>query len=60
MRVIYALLAVGMLRLSRLSLAQSERLHLDGDRAFKRARKRLQQAEALAARADLPSAASVQ
>jgi hypothetical protein len=59
MRVIYAFLAVRMLRLARFDLARSERLYLDGDEAFKRSRERVRLAEALAARADLPSLAAM-
>ena len=59
MRVIYAFLAVQMLRLARFDLARSERLYRDGDDAFERSRERGRQAEALADRADLPSLAAI-
>jgi hypothetical protein len=59
MRLIYAFLAVRMLRLARFELARSERLHIDGDEAFARSRDRVRQAEALADRANLPSLASM-
>ncbi|MCJ2133313.1 hypothetical protein MKK69_04410 [Methylobacterium sp. J-026] len=59
MRLIYAFLAVRMLRLARFDLARSERLYHDGDEAFERSRDRVRQAEALADRADLPSLASM-
>jgi hypothetical protein len=59
MRVIHAFLAVRMLRLAHFDLARSEMLHQDGDAAFARSRHRVRQAEALAARADLPSLASM-
>ncbi len=59
MRVIYAFLAVRMLRLARFDLARSERLYRDGDDAFEQSRERVRQAEALADRADLPSLAAI-
>jgi hypothetical protein len=59
MRVIYAFLAVRMLRLARFDLYRHEVLMADADDALARSRQRVQQAEALAARADLPSLASM-
>jgi len=59
MRVIYAFLAVRMLRLARFDLARSTMLYRDGDAAFAQSRDRVRRAEALAARADLPSLASM-
>ena len=59
MRVIYAFLAVRMLRLAQFDLARSERLYRDGDDAFERSRERVRLAEALASRADLPSVAAM-
>lgn len=59
MRVIYAFLAVRMLRLARFDLARSDMLYRDGDAAFARSRDRVRRAEALAARADLPSLSSM-
>ena len=56
MRLIYAFLAIRMLRLARFDLARSERLHRDGDDAFDRSRERVRLAEVLAARAELRSA----
>jgi hypothetical protein len=58
MRVIYAFLAVRLLRLARLDLARHERLIADADVVLTRGRQRVRQAEALAARADLPSLAA--
>ncbi|WP_020092310.1 hypothetical protein [Methylobacterium sp. 285MFTsu5.1] len=54
MRVIYAFLAVRMLRLARFDLFRHERLMADADAALARSRDRVRIAEALAARADLP------
>ena len=59
MRLIYAFLAVRMLRLARFDLARSERLYRDGDEAFERSRERVRIAEALAAQAILPSLAAI-
>jgi hypothetical protein len=59
MRVIYAFLAVRMLRLARFDLARHERLMADADAALARSRQRVRQAEALAARADPPSLAAM-
>lgn len=59
MRLIYAFLAIRMLRLARLDLARSERLHRDGDDAFARSRERVRIADALAARAGRPTLASL-
>jgi hypothetical protein len=59
MRLIYAFLAVRMIRLARFDLARSERLYRDGDEAFARSRERVRLADALAARADLPSRAAL-
>ena len=59
MRLIYAFLAIRMIRLARFDLARSERLHRDGDDAFERSRERVRLADALAARADLPSRAAI-
>jgi len=59
MRLIYALLAIRMLRLARFDLARSERLNRDGDEAFARSRKRVQLADALVARARLRSGSLV-
>ena len=55
MRLIYAFLAIRMLRLARFDLYRSERLHRDGDDAFDRSRERVRLAEVLAARTELPS-----
>jgi hypothetical protein len=59
MRVIYAFLAVRMLRLARPDLARHDMLIADADTALARSRQRVRQAEALAARADLPSLAAM-
>jgi hypothetical protein len=59
MRVIYAFLAVRMLRLARFDLARSDIPHRNGGEAFGRSRERVRLAEALAARADLPSLAAM-
>ena len=59
MRLIYAFLAIRMLRLARFDLARSDRLHRDGDEAFARSRERVRLAEVLAARAELPSQAAL-
>ena len=53
MRLIYAFLAIRMIRLARFDLYRSERLYRDGDEAFERSRERVRLADALAARADL-------
>ena len=57
MRLIYAFLAVRMLRLARFDLARFDMLYRSGDEAFERSRERVRIAEVLAARADLPSRA---
>nr|WP_244625525.1 hypothetical protein [Methylobacterium mesophilicum] len=49
--LIYAFLAIRMIRLARFDLARSERLHRDGDEAFARSRERVRLADALAMRA---------
>jgi hypothetical protein len=54
MRVIYAFLAVRMLRLARFDLFRHELLLADADAALARSRDRVRLAEALAVRADLP------
>jgi hypothetical protein len=59
MRVIYAFLAIRMLRLARFDLARHDKLMADADAALARSRERLRQAEALTARADLPSLAAM-
>ena len=59
MRLIYAFLAIRMLRFARFDLARSERLHRDGDDAFERSRERVRLAEVLAARAELSSRTAV-
>ena len=59
MRLIYAVLAIRIIRLVWFDLARSERLHRDDDEAFARSRDRVQLADALAARADLPTLASL-
>jgi hypothetical protein len=58
MRLIYAFLAVRMLRLARFELFRHEMLMADADAALVRSRQRVCQAEALAARADLPPLAA--
>ncbi|WP_345821016.1 hypothetical protein ABC766_02515 [Methylobacterium fujisawaense] len=55
MRLIYAFLAVRMLRLARFDLARSDMLHRSADEAFERSRDRVRLAEVLAARAELTS-----
>jgi hypothetical protein len=59
MRLIYAFLAVRMLRLARFDLSRHDMLMADADAALARSRERVRQAEALAARADLPSLAAM-
>jgi hypothetical protein len=59
MRLIYAFLAIRMLRLARFDLARSDMLYQSGDEAFERSRERVRLADSLAARADLPSRASL-
>jgi hypothetical protein len=59
MRLIYTFLAIRRIRLARFDLARSERLYRDGDEAFERSRERVRLADAFAARADLPSRASL-
>ncbi|MGH1590430.1 hypothetical protein ACRBEV_21460 [Methylobacterium phyllosphaerae] len=58
MRLIYAFLAVRMLRLARFDLAKSDMLYRSGDEAFERSRERVRIAEALAAQAELSSLAA--
>ena len=55
MRLIYAFLAIRMIRLARFDLSRHERLMADADAALSRSRDRVRIAESLAARADLPS-----
>ncbi|KAA0113525.1 hypothetical protein CIW48_29665 [Methylobacterium sp. P1-11] len=59
MRLIYAFLAVRMLRLARFDLARHDALIADADAALAQSRERVRLAEALAARADLPSLAAM-
>ncbi|MGH1588021.1 hypothetical protein ACRBEV_06285 [Methylobacterium phyllosphaerae] len=60
MRVIYAFLAVRMLRLARFDLFRHELLMADADAALAQSRQRMRLAETLAARADFPTRASLQ
>jgi hypothetical protein len=55
MLLIYAFLAIRMIRLARFDLARSDMLYRNGDKAFARSRERVRLADALAARADLQS-----
>jgi hypothetical protein len=59
MRLIYAFLTVRMHRLGCLDLARSDMLMANADAALARSRQRVCLAEALAARADLPSVAAM-
>jgi hypothetical protein len=56
--LIYACLAVRMLRLARFDLFRHELLMADADAALARSRDRVRISETLAARADLPSLAA--